>query len=78
MFGIYSTRVFINQKLQPATIEIQDGKIYNIHFNERLAFAKDYGDLVIMPGVIDAHVHINEPGRTTCCLLYTSPSPRDS
>ena len=22
------------------------------------------GDLVLMPGVIDAHVHINEPGRT--------------
>ncbi len=24
----------------------------------------DFGDVVIMPGIIDAHVHINEPGRT--------------
>ena len=24
----------------------------------------DAGDLVIMPGVIDSHVHVNEPGRT--------------
>lgn len=24
---------------------------------------QDYGDWVIMPGVIDSHVHINEPGR---------------
>src|SRR5262249_46968678 len=24
----------------------------------------DAGDLVIMPGLVDSHVHINEPGRT--------------
>lgn len=24
----------------------------------------DYRNLVIMPGLIDSHVHINEPGRT--------------
>src|SRR5205085_5937429 len=24
----------------------------------------DVGDLVIMPGNVDAHVHVNEPGRT--------------
>jgi allantoinase len=24
----------------------------------------DYGDLVIMPGLVDSHVHVNEPGRT--------------
>ena len=24
----------------------------------------DVGDLVIMPGVVDSHVHVNEPGRT--------------
>ena len=24
----------------------------------------DAGDLVIMPGVVDSHVHLNEPGRT--------------
>lgn len=24
----------------------------------------DYTSLVIMPGLIDSHVHINEPGRT--------------
>ena len=26
--------------------------------------AVDVGDLVIMPGLVDAHVHVNEPGRT--------------
>jgi len=24
----------------------------------------DYGSLVLMPGIIDSHVHVNEPGRT--------------
>jgi allantoinase len=25
---------------------------------------RDYGDLVLLPGLVDSHVHINEPGRT--------------
>src|SRR5205807_8121628 len=25
---------------------------------------EDFGDLVILPGLIDTHVHVNEPGRT--------------
>ena len=24
----------------------------------------DYGDLILAPGLVDTHVHINEPGRT--------------
>ena len=24
----------------------------------------DVGSLVIMPGLVDSHVHVNEPGRT--------------
>ncbi|HET9766691.1 MAG TPA: amidohydrolase family protein, partial [Thermoanaerobaculia bacterium] len=24
----------------------------------------DFGDLVLMPGLVDTHVHVNEPGRT--------------
>src|SRR4029453_967515 len=26
--------------------------------------ALDFGDLVVMPGLVDTHVHVNEPGRT--------------
>ena len=26
---------------------------------------QDVGNLLIMPGVVDAHVHVNEPGRTS-------------
>lgn len=24
----------------------------------------DFGDAVILPGLVDSHVHVNEPGRT--------------
>lgn len=37
--------------------------------NQVLIFQEDvnvkrFGSLVIMPGIVDSHVHINEPGRT--------------
>lgn len=60
---IYSERAFIDGKLQPATISYNDGKITAINFY-KLADATDFGNAIIMPGIIDAHVHINEPGRT--------------
>lgn len=60
---IYSNRVWVENKLQPATISFANGTITEIHF-EKLSDSEDYGNNIIMPGVIDVHVHINEPGRT--------------
>jgi allantoinase len=60
---IYSKRVWVENKLQPATISFANGTITEIHF-EKLSDAEDFGNKIIMPGVIDVHVHINEPGRT--------------
>lgn len=59
---IYSNRVWVENKLQPATLTFNDG-ITAIEFNKS-DDAEDYGNAIIMPGVIDVHVHINEPGRT--------------
>lgn len=61
--NIYSNRCWIDNKFQPATISFENGIITAIHSN-KLKDAEDTGDNIIMPGVIDAHVHINEPGRT--------------
>ena len=41
----------------------KNGKITAIYFN-KTDDAQDVGDNILMPGIIDAHVHINEPGRT--------------
>ena len=60
---IYSTRVWVANQLQPATVCFNNGNITAIHF-EKIKDAEDFGNAVIMPGVIDVHVHINEPGRT--------------
>ncbi len=60
---IYSTRVWVTNQLQPATICFHNGSITAIHF-EKTKGAEDFSNAVIMPGVIDTHVHINEPGRT--------------
>ncbi len=61
--NIYSNRCWVDGKLQPATVCIEDGKISAIYFY-KTGGAEDVGDDILMPGVIDAHVHINEPGRT--------------
>ena len=42
---------------------------------------KDGIDIIIKPGTVNESVHIpvllSESGMQECCLLYTSPSPRD-
>lgn len=50
-------------KLQPATICFEGAVITAIH-QHKTEGVEDAGDHILMPGVIDAHVHINEPGRT--------------
>ena len=60
---IFSNQCWVDNKLQPATISFENGIITAID-HEKLNNAEDFGDNILMPGVIDAHVHINEPGRT--------------
>lgn len=63
--AIKSTRVAIDGKLQPATIRINDGKISDISsFDNAEIDVIDGGNLVVFPGIIDPHVHLNEPGNT--------------
>lgn len=60
---IRSRRVVLPGGMREAAIRIRHGVVqelcpYHVRCNE------DVGDLVIMPGLVDTHVHINEPGRT--------------
>jgi len=64
--ALYSERCWVDGKLQPATILIHQDKISEVILgNSSQGFVEltDYGQFVIMPGAIDAHVHINDPGR---------------
>lgn len=65
-FALRSTRVVIEGKINAAILEIEDGLITAIHAHDVVVdcHVEDVGSDVIMPGLVDSHVHINEPGRT--------------
>src|SRR5438270_9417043 len=51
----------------PASVHISDGRIVALRpFDEVPAGVRveEAGDLVVLPGLVDSHVHVNEPGRT--------------
>jgi allantoinase len=58
-----SRRVVAPDGVREATIHIDGERIERIGDYADPADV-DYGDLVIMPGLVDTHVHVNEPGRT--------------
>src|ERR1700729_1779683 len=52
---------------QPAAVAVQNGKVAAIaEYGATLPTAReeDLGDLALLPGLVDTHVHVNEPGRT--------------
>jgi len=65
-FALQSKNVIVDGEMKAACIEIKDEMIYAIHpYGEALSCAVlDYAEHVVMPGLVDSHVHINEPGRT--------------
>lgn len=48
---------------RPGAVSIKDGRIADI-LSYDCAATHDFGDSVVMPGLVDSHVHVNEPGRT--------------
>jgi allantoinase len=61
-----STRVVTPEGLRPATVHVEGARITRVggYEDRRGGPLRDVGDLVVMPGVIDTHVHVNDPGRT--------------
>ena len=62
---IRSQRVIVGDELRPAAVLIEDGTIAAVlEAAPEGVDVEDLGELALMPGLVDAHVHINEPGRT--------------
>lgn len=68
-----SNRAIVDDKLVPATLIISQisGKIVEVLNGVQPASAfppgtqyHEYGSKILMPGLVDTHVHLNEPGRT--------------
>jgi allantoinase len=65
--ALRSTRVLTLQGLAARIVVADQGRIAEIREWDdvpRGASLHDFGDLAILPGLVDSHVHINEPGRT--------------
>jgi allantoinase len=59
-----SNKVCMDDQIKRAWITIEGQKIISISDTAPVGAITDLGDLVIMAGIVDTHVHINEPGRT--------------
>ncbi|MET9373920.1 allantoinase AllB [Streptomyces sp. NPDC003035] len=63
-----STRVITPEGTRPASIAVSGGTIAGVlpYDAEVPAGARleDVGDDVVLPGLVDTHVHVNDPGRT--------------
>ncbi|MGW5847250.1 allantoinase AllB [Streptomyces sp. NPDC055254] len=63
-----STRVITPEGTRAASVAVAGGKITAVlaHGAEVPAGARleDFGDDVLLPGLVDTHVHVNDPGRT--------------
>ncbi len=59
-----SRRVVTPDGVRPAAIHVRGGTIDRVAEWEDAPDAVDYGELAILPGIVDTHVHLNEPGRT--------------
>jgi allantoinase len=65
--AIRGKRVVTPEGVRAATVHIRAGTIEAITGYNDLPSGKhvyDAGESVVMPGLVDTHVHINEPGRT--------------
>lgn len=72
---IRSSRIVAENRIAPGSILIRGDKVERIELASEDGRTPaspipgtypelDAGDLVVMPGLVDTHVHVNEPGRT--------------
>lgn len=66
-FELRSRRVTTPDGVRPAAVSVRGGRIEHVGKYEQIAPGRkivECGDLAVFPGVVDPHVHVNEPGRT--------------
>ena len=71
---VRSQRVVIPAGARPAAVHVAGGRIERVAaWDDVPAGARlvDHGELAVMPGIVDTHVHLNEPGRTAWLRIGT-------
>lgn len=62
-----SSQVLTPEGLAPATLLVEGEQIAQVRAWDEVparVALHDFGDLILLPGLVDTHVHINDPGRT--------------
>jgi len=62
-----SSRVVLPEKVGAFAVLVEDQRIVGVIPRNEIPNSvevTDFGDLAILPGLVDSHIHINEPGRT--------------
>ncbi|EPS66774.1 hypothetical protein M569_08001, partial [Genlisea aurea] len=69
-FWIASTHIVTPKEIISGAVEVKGGKIITVangddwRKNAGSVNVMDFGEAVVMPGLIDVHVHLDDPGRT--------------
>lgn len=63
-FRLKSTRVVGPDGIAPGIVCVSDGRVESILPHPINVECEDLGSLAILPGLVDSHVHLNDPGRT--------------
>ena len=66
-FALASRRVVTAHGVKPAAVLVDGERVVDVVAPDKIPAGydvEDLGELVLMPGLVDSHVHINEPGRT--------------
>jgi len=66
---IVAKQVVIGDQIQSASIHVREGKIVDVKPFDSVVpsgskILKLEDECILLPGVVDSHVHVNEPGRT--------------
>jgi allantoinase len=65
---IRGRRVVLPGEITPAAVHIREGRISNLAAFDEVPAGSEIveadKDSLVMPGLVDTHVHVNEPGRT--------------
>ncbi len=67
VFAIRSRHAVVGEDVTPALLVVRDGRIEAVRPWEEVPtgiLLVDVGDDALLPGIVDTHVHVNQPGRT--------------